>query len=260
MKKIIATHNKMMHADEITAVALLKLFSDDEYIIQRVSHDMQDFSSYDFVIDIGMKFDSIKHFDHHQYKGGKSSAGLIWDYLKVAQYYPKISKLIDLVDKNDVGAEKAKCFEYSSLLKCFNHSNINSSEQDVQFEKAVDFAMTILSSLKHSQEQANEAKHIVANSYNFNSNPKIMELESFNPHWAAYINGELTPWIKAVVWEDEDESNWKARIVSKRAGSFELAYKSFQSDSSMEFVHSNGHFAIAKDRETLSRFLGKHFS
>lgn len=259
MKKLVATHNKMMHADEITAVALLKLFSDDEYIIQRVNHDTQDFSRYDFVIDVGRKFDGIKYFDHHQYKGGKSSAGLIWDYLNIAQDYPKISKLIDLVDKNDVGMEKAKCFEYSSLLKCFNHSNINSNEQDMQFAKAVDFAMTILSSMKHSQEQANEAKNIVANSYNFNGNPKIIELESFNPHWAAYINGESTPWIKAVAWEDEDENNWKVKIVSKRAGSFELVCKSFQNDSSMEFVHSNGHFAIAKDRETLSKFLAKHF-
>lgn len=45
MKKIIATHNKMMHADEITAIALLKIFTNDEYIIQRVSHDTNDFSN-----------------------------------------------------------------------------------------------------------------------------------------------------------------------------------------------------------------------
>lgn len=29
MKKIIATHNKVMHADEVTAIALLKIFTDD---------------------------------------------------------------------------------------------------------------------------------------------------------------------------------------------------------------------------------------
>lgn len=257
MKKIIATHNKMMHADEITAIALLKIFTNDEYIIQRVSHDTNDFSKYDFVIDIGKKFNGIKYFDHHQYKGGKSSAGLIWDYLGMSGQYPKISKLIELVDKNDVGIEKAKCFEYSSLLKCFNHSNLNSKEQDAQFEKAVDFAITILSSMKSSQEELNEAKNIVANSYIFDGNPKIIELDKFNPHWTTYINGEVTPLIKAVVWEDEEENNWKVKIVPQRLGSFDLVCKSFENDVSMEFVHSSGHFAIAKDKETLLNFLRK---
>ncbi len=80
MKKLIATHNKMFHADEITAIALLELFTDYKIEVERVNHDTKDFSKYDFVIDIGKTFDGKKYFDHHQYKGGKSSAGLIWDY------------------------------------------------------------------------------------------------------------------------------------------------------------------------------------
>ena len=83
MKKLIATHNKMFHADEVTAIALLEVFTDFEIEVQRVDHDTKDFSKYDFVIDIGKKFDGIKYFDHHQFKGGKSSAGLIWDYCQV---------------------------------------------------------------------------------------------------------------------------------------------------------------------------------
>ena len=140
MKKLIATHNKMFHADEITAIALLEVFTDFEIEVQRVDHDTKDFSKYDFVIDIGKKYDGIKYFDHHQYKGGKSSAGLIWDYLSINKQYPNISKLIDLVDRNDVGIEKAKPFEYSSLIKCYNSRNIISEEQDNQFNQAIDFA------------------------------------------------------------------------------------------------------------------------
>ena len=30
MKKLIATHNRMFHADEVTAVALLEIFTDYE--------------------------------------------------------------------------------------------------------------------------------------------------------------------------------------------------------------------------------------
>ena len=103
----IATHNKIFHADEVTAVALLRLFTDDEIIVHRVDHDTEDFTPYDMVIDISKQFDGDKYFDHHQNKGGKSSAGLIWEYLGVEEDYPKISKLISLVDDNDVGIQKA---------------------------------------------------------------------------------------------------------------------------------------------------------
>jgi uncharacterized UPF0160 family protein len=256
MMKKIATHNKIFHADEVTAIALLKLFTDDEYQIERVDHDTTDFNSFDMVIDIGKKFDGVKYFDHHQYKGGKSSAGLIWSYLGFEDEYPKISKLIDLIDRNDVGLEKAKEFEYSSLIKCFNNSGkITGEEQDIQFEKAVEFAMTVFGSMKQAKEDLDDAKYIVNNSYNFNRNPKIIELDEFTPHWTTYINGELMPHIKVVVWEDEEENNWKAKVTPKRLGSFELNGKPFHQDNSMEFVHSSGHFAIASSREVMEKYL-----
>lgn len=256
MTKQIATHNKIFHADEVTAVALLRLFTDDEIIVTRVDHGTSDFSPFDMVIDIGKQFNGIKYFDHHQYKGGKSSAGLIWEYLGYEKEYPKISKLINLIDMNDVGIERAKEFEYSSLIKCFNCSGkITGEEQDIQFEKAVDFAMTIFGSLKESKDQLDDAKDIVNNSYNFNRNPKIIELDEFTPHWTTYINGELMPHIKIVVWEDEEENNWKAKVAPKRLGSFELNAKPFPQDKNMDFVHSSGHFAIASTREVMEKFL-----
>ena len=257
MKKLIATHNKIFHADEVTAIALLKIFTDYEIEVCRVNHNTTDFSKYDMVLDISKKFDGIKYFDHHQHKGGKSSAGLIWDYIGLNDKYPKISKLIDMVDKNDTGIQKAKPFEYSSLIKSYNHSNITSKEQDIQFNKAVEFAMTVIASMKKSQEDFEEAKEIVDNSFFFNGNQKIIELDKYTTHWASYINGKERPEIKAVVWEDLDDKNWKVRIPSKRLGSFELNGKALQQDDSMEFVHSSGHFAIAKDENSMKNFLYK---
>ena len=71
------------------------------------------------------------------------------------------------------------------------------------------------------------------------------------------INGKDRPEIKAVVWEDLDDKNWKVRIPSKRLGSFELNGKALKQDDSMEFVHSSGHFAIAKDEICMKNFLYK---
>jgi len=257
MKKIIVTHNKTMHADEVTAIALLKIFTNDEIEVKRVNHNTTDFSKCDMVIDIGKKFDGKKYFDHHQYKGGKSSAGLIWDYIGLSEVYPKISKLVNLIDMNDVGLQKAKPFEFSSLIKCFNHTDILSIEQDIQFKKAVEFAMTILISMKVSQEAFEDAKDIVNNSFIFNNNQKILELEKFTPHWTSYINGVETPNIKAVVWEDMQDNNWKVRVPAKRLGSFELNGSALKQDNTMEFVHSSGYFAVAKDEETMKTFLHK---
>lgn len=257
MKKLVVTHNKIIHADEVMAIALLRVFTNDEIVVSRVSHDTTDFSVYDMVIDIGKKFDGVKYFDHHQYKGGKSSAGLIWDYLGLGSKYSKISKLINLIDMNDVGTAKAKEFEFSSLIKSFNIKDINSKEQDEQFEKAVEFSMTVIKSMKESQEDKAYAQEIVKNSYLFDRNPKIVELDEFTPHWTTYINGEVTPHVKAVVWEDEEENNWKVKIPSKRLGTFELHGKALIQDKTMEFVHSSGHFAIAKNRDIMVKYLRK---
>jgi len=253
----IVTHKGIFHADEVTAIALLKVFTDEDITVSRVDHDSTDFGSFDMVIDIGKKFDGVKLFDHHQYKGGKSSAGLIWDYIGLQEDYPKISKLIKIVDDNDTGVAKAEPFEYSSLLKCYNHRDIHSQAQEKQFEKAVKFAQTMLISMAEAQEDLEEAKEIVANSFLFDSNPAILELERFTPHWTSYINGVLTPHIKAVVWEDEEEGNYKVKVPSKKLGSFELNGKALPQDDSMEFVHSAGFFAIAKDEDTMKSYLKK---
>ena len=258
MRLHIATHDKIFHADEVTAVALLRVFTKDEIVVSRVPHNIKDFSSYDMVIDIGREFDGKKYFDHHQNRGGKSSAGLIWDYLNLGENYSKISKLIKLVDDNDVGIAKAKPFEYSNLIKCFNNSeDIYGSVQDKQFEKAVLFAMTVLDSMKNMQNSVAEAKTIVTSSFTFDNNPAILELSRFNPHWSTYINGETMPNIKAVVWEDEHDKSWKVQIPPKRVGSFELQAEALKQDSSMEFVHSSGYFAVAKSEEIMKKFLAK---
>jgi hypothetical protein len=111
--------------------------------------------------------------------------------------------------------------------------------------------------MKQMEEEIIEAKKIVNESFTFNRNPKILELSKFTPYWTTYVNGETMPNIKAVVWEDEEENNWKVKVPSLRLGSFELNGKALKNDTTMEFVHSSGHFAIAKDEITMQKFLLK---
>jgi len=255
---LVATHNKVFHADEVSAIALLKIFTDEKIIVERVNHNMTDFSKYDMVIDISRKFDGVKYFDHHQNKGGKSSAGLIWEYLGLEKEYYQISKLIRIIDKHDVGEVKATPFEYPNLIRCFNSDDVNDKVLQARaFDKAVEFAITIFSSLKDAQDELIQAKQIVADSYFFDSNPDIIYLDKFTPHWSSYINGELTPSIKAVVWKDDYENNFKLKLVPKSVGNFKSNTKALPQDTSMEFVHSAGFFAVAEDEEKMKKYLNK---
>jgi len=254
----IATHNKLFHADEVSAVALLKIFVDKDIKVHRVEHNTTEFKNYDMVVDISRKYDGVKFFDHHQNKGGKSSAGLIWSYIGLEKNYPKISKLVKLIDAHDVGDVKAGAFEYPNLIRCFNTNDIyDKSLQDSAFEEAVEFAIKIFTSLKDAQDEMLKAKDILKNSYLFDNNPAILYLDTFTKHWTTYINGELTPHIKAVVWEDENDAKFKVKVVPKRVGSFELNAKKLPQDNSMEFVHSAGFFAVAKDEQSMQNYLKK---
>jgi len=251
----VATHNGIFHADEITAIALLKIFLDDDIKVTRVEHNHSDFNPFDMVVDVGQKLDGKKYFDHHQYKGGKSSAGFIWQYLGLEKKYSKISKLIKMVDDNDTGVKKAQEFEYPNLLKCFNNKDIYLDKQDEAFAKAVEFAVVTLNSMKTNQEEILKAKDIVANSYMFDSNPAILELDSFTPHWGYYINAQTMPHIKAVVWEDNGK--WKVKLTPKRAGSFEVNGKKLPQNDIMKFVHSAGFFAVANDEKSMKKYIKK---
>jgi uncharacterized UPF0160 family protein len=111
-----ATHNGVAHADEITAFALLSAFSGSFLEPTRVAHQtsQEELKEYDYVIDIGRKFDGVQFFDHHQYEGGKSSAGLIWDHIQEQigfGLYPEVDMLVTMVDEHDTGERKTGRFE-----------------------------------------------------------------------------------------------------------------------------------------------------
>jgi uncharacterized UPF0160 family protein len=252
MIKKIVTHNGIFHADEVSAIALLEIFTDEKYEIKRVPHNTpkEELREYDFAIDIGREFDGKKFFDHHQWSGGKSSAGLIWEYLGVAKDYPKLSRLIEMVDKQDTGRAKAKEFEYPNLIKLFNG---NIERNDENFFKALEFAKMIINSIKKEEEDRLKAKKIIENSKEFENIPETLELKEFNPFWKKFINTKNNSDIKVVIWKDKD--SYKAQVVPKEEDSFELGWRPFQKSNSMEFVHSAGFFAVAKDKETMKNFI-----
>lgn len=148
----IATHNGIIHADEIFAVAVLKLVFKDIKIVR--TRDDSIINSADVRVDIGRKYDpKTFDFDHHQEETVKrengipyAAFGLIWkEYgLKVCnskfvfEYIDK--KLVQSLDANDNGIDvttsiykDVKPYTIYGFIKALNPIP---GEKDSDFDKA----------------------------------------------------------------------------------------------------------------------------
>lgn len=253
------THNSVFHPDEVTAFALLSVFSGHFIEPYRVPHQtpMSELKEFDYVVDIGKKSDGVKFFDHHQYVGGKSSAGLIWDLIGMQVKYPEISELVKMVDDHDTGVRKAGKFEYPSIIFAYNNDDIYGTAQDDSFVEALECAIDFISSLKERQDKLVSAEVICNKALSLEKEglADVVELSEFTIHWNKFFNGEITSSIGAVIWEDKVQKNWKAQVTPKAIGSFEFNGKKFLQDSLMNFVHAAGFFAVATSREILIEYL-----
>lgn len=253
MKKVV-THNGVFHADEVVAVALLHAFG-QIVKVSRLQHQTNlEEVKFDMAIDIGRKFDGERHFDHHQYTGGKASAGLILDFLGVAADYPEIAELVALVDANDVGEKKAGKWEFPAMVAAYNAANIYGEEQNAAFEKAVAFAVDQISALKRAQDELAHAEKIIANSVMV-EDMDILELQEFVLNWNVFVNGTTRPEVGSVMWYDATQNCWKAQVTPVAAGSFDFHGRKFLQAEGMNFVHAAGFFAVADSRERMIDFL-----
>lgn len=272
----IAVHQGVFHADDVTAVALLKSFLVEllgekvKVVIERVTHQQKDFKEFDLVLDVGGKYDGVKYFDHHQWTKEENlhaAAGLVWEAIKKAlslgEEYSSLEELIEIIDAADIGVRPAQKWEYPNLISRFNASDIYSEIQEQQFLKAVAFAEEIIKNLKEGAKEIKKAKAIAKNIKNLENEglPEVVELPEFSRLWNQFINGRKTPGIEAVIWFDKNQNCYKAQVVPVAPGSFQRVGKGFKPDTTgkMSFVHPGEFFCVAPDRTTLINYLKKHF-
>lgn len=111
--------------------------------------------------------------------------------------------------------------------------------------------------MKSAVDSLDDAQEIVNNSFYFEDNKSVIELEQFTRYWEKFINKDSMPEIDAVVWKDTTENTYKVKLVSNNSKAFNIPSNSLKQDSSMEFVHSCGFFAVAKDKTTMKTYLQK---
>jgi uncharacterized UPF0160 family protein len=260
---VIVTHNGIFHADEVLATALLEVFNDREYNILRTRDDKELSNaiknSQAYVIDVGGCYDGLTLFDHHHDSNLLSSAGLIWQHIKDNGLtndfdYKKIDSLVSEVDDHDRGIKFQSMFEFSNLIQTYNAGNIYGEEQNEAFISAVYFAKTVIASYKRDTELIEKATEITENAKDLGNG--VFLLSEFIHLWGSFINGTKRPEVNRVIWEDKHTGEWKVQVPNIKRGDFTLNGEALLQNENMKFVHANGFFAVAVDKNTLYSYLG----
>jgi len=234
--KSVAVHDGSFHADEVFAVAMLKIIYPQIEIIR--TRDKKIFQTVDARVDVGGAYNpQTNDYDHHQRGGAATrpngipyaSAGLIWKH-----FGPKIAteesvhkdideKIVQFIDAHDVGIKTYEeklisPYTISDVVHTLNPAWPNGrNESNTAFTQAVGIAQTIIS---------NEVERGL-NKIQANEQVREMLKSSQGP---AFIMEKFVPWKDVVIEEtdklfvvfpDSDSDRWILATVPKAKKTFE---------------------------------------
>lgn len=207
--KTVITHNGVFHADEVFACALIKSFISNEVEILRtrdkVLIDEAIRSKFTYVLDIGGIYcENDLNFDHHQDSINIASNVMVAYFIR--KHKPEMVDVIDrlcakimvgisdwdtnhnnIINKwHDVAKHHVNL---SMIISSFNRNPMDIRMQDLQFEKAVDFACTIIDNYLYIIGEEIKADKI------YNSRKVINDCVA--------VFDEFCP-----IWKEKDEFIW----------------------------------------------------
>jgi uncharacterized UPF0160 family protein len=246
--KTIVTHPGKFHQDETLAIALLQVFLPkvNDYTIIR-TREQKLIDEADILIDVGGKHnESLMEFDHHHFNKddklyGKSSAGLIWDWLckTYKLNYPTIDKLVKDADDQDTGIKMQEQFHIANIIGSFNADNIDGDEQYSQFKKAIEFTKQIIQNMKRKY-----ILHLVQV-----SRIEDMDIETVNgieiiklKKGEDYIRAELLIGLADFYLSfDNVQKAWQVQTIALKKGEYGSKYSLAELHEPHEiFVHKSG--------------------
>ncbi len=212
---LIATHNGSFHADEVFAIAAMKLLPEPVEVLR--TRDREVLAEADMRIDVGFRYDpSNGDFDHHQREFdlarengiGYASFGLIWREFgaricgdaEVAEAVEQT--LVQPVDANDTGQQIAKSlFEgvrpmnVNAVIGGFNSrwdEELSDEQERERFDAALDLAGGILEREIASATSGLKAVRLVREAIASADDPRVIELS------------QNVPWKQVVVTESPE--------------------------------------------------------
>jgi uncharacterized UPF0160 family protein len=283
----VATHPGNFHADDVFAVAALRLAAaaDGDDAVQVIrTRDTDAQAAADVRVDVGGRSDpATGDFDHHQ-KGGAgerdngiryASFGLVWRHVGARlggsdEAAASIDRrLVQGVDANDTGqtisqslVDDVRPMSVSGIIAALNPSwdeELTPEQQGARFEQAVALATGILERELAGAAASGRARDLVEAAIGRAADPRVIELKSNMPWRESVVDG--APDALFVIYPKTD--GWGLQAVPVAAGSFEnrrslpeawrglsgaeLAQATGVQDA--VFAHGAGFYASAGSRE-----------
>jgi uncharacterized UPF0160 family protein len=280
--KSVATHWRDFHADDVFAIAILKLLYPKIKVIRAEYRDYKEQQKADMRVDVGGKYDpETLDFDHHQTAGAGvrqngipyAACGLIWHHFglelvqdeRIVEEIDK--KLIQTIDALDSGIEITevkiiKAYTISDYIMSLNPQWPDKSMKkfDKNFEYAIEFAIHILKTEINKIRGRLEAENILRDYISRNENKNYLILYDSLP-WKEYVVQNTS--FKYVIEYDKLTKNWHIQSVPLMVDSFErrhsfplswsgLSEEELQRVSGVDgaiFCHRGLFFAVAKTKE-----------
>ncbi len=197
---LIATHDGSFHADEVFAVAALRLLGGPLEVVR--TRDREVLASADLRVDVGFRHDpSTGDFDHHQrdFDGVRengiryASFGLIWrEYgVRVCDGDQEVADAVDVslvqgVDANDTGqhltesvVEGVYPLTVNGIIGGFNarwDEALTPEQERLRFDEAVDLARGILAREVLSAASGRRSARIVQDAIAAATDPRLIEI------------------------------------------------------------------------------------
>lgn len=236
----IATHSGGFHADDVFAIAVLRLAHGEVEIVRTRDRDEQ--AAADVRVDVGGRDDpETGDFDHHQ-RGGAgersngikyASFGLVWKrYGEELTGSPEAAEGIDAflvqgVDANDTGqtivetlVEDVRPLSVSGVVAGLNplwDEDLSDAEMDARFAEAVEFAQGILERQIAGAQAWQRARTLVLAAIERAEDPRVIELDRNMP-WREPLLA-TSPEARFVIYPKS--GGWALSAVPVEPGSFD---------------------------------------
>lgn len=281
MKKnpVIAVHDGAFHADDVFAVAVLKIIHENAHVIR--TRDPELLEKADFRVDVGGKNNpGTGDFDHHQMEdvGARengipfASVGLVWKHFGAAVSGSEKNseaidqRLIQQIDANDNGysldydSTEISPYTVSRVVEAFNPVwDDQVQDYDTGFQRALDVAGGILrNEIRRVRGRAKARQLILDALATYSGSPYII-LDQAMP-WQDYVVDQSDA---LYVLYPNHTGDWRVRAVPVAKGSFDLrkplpaSWAGKRDEELVDatgvqdavFCHKQRFMAVAKSRE-----------
>jgi uncharacterized UPF0160 family protein len=237
----VATHDGSFHADDVFAVAALRLLHPGLEVVR--SRDRDVLAHADVRVDVGLRSDPASgDFDHHQREGAGrresaipyASFGLVWREHGAALCGgdPRAAADVDRflvqgVDAIDTGFSLTKTLhdgarpaDVSDLVDAFNPAwdeDAGADDRSERFEAAVVFAQGVIERAVARARAGARARGLVEEAIAGAVDPRVIVLERSMPWHETVVTG--APEALYVVYT-KGPDDWRVQSVPRELGSF----------------------------------------